>query len=182
MDLLDTINETLGLDVEEKDTKETNTHTEVNVQSLSNSVKSTIRTTGNFIIIIFVIAIIWKSFIYMVKFALGFHTGESPFAPGKSVEPPTKVKAEKPKSEYKVRIDKLLENAKDEKEAVLSLKTQVEKLYEKRDQLTGYARAEINKQLTDVGKYIAMFEEVQNERRRTKLNSHAKHVLDKVWD
>ena len=27
-----------------------------------------------------------------------------------------------------------------------------------------------------------MIEELQNERKRTELNSHAKHVLDKVWD
>lgn len=46
------------------------------------------------------------------------------------------MKAEKTTSTYVKRIDKLLENAKDEKEAVVSLKTQVEKLYEKRDQLT----------------------------------------------
>ena len=181
MDIVENINELLGLDVDEAESKETKPYTEVSAKSLSNSVDSVFKTTSSLIPVIFCLLIIWKCFWFVMRSAFRTSVGEPIFATDKPKEM-TDIKAEKSTSTYVKRIDKLLENAKDEKEAVVSLKMQVEKLYEKRDQLTGYACAEINRQLTDVGKYIAMFEEVQNERKRTELNSHAKHVLDKVWD
>ena len=131
---------------------------------------------------ILLIFIWWKIISYirnkMIRASLGQPLKPTP----KPITTHSEAKAEKPRSEYMVRIDKLLENAKDEKEAVKSLKVKIEQLYQRRDELTGYAQAEITTQLAKIGKYIAMFEEVQNERKRTELNSHAKHVLDKVWD
>jgi hypothetical protein len=182
MDIVEYVEDVLDLNFEKTKSKETKPYTEVKAsQDTTANAKSFVRTTSTLILMIFILFASWKIFCFFLRILLPMSHGTSPFATN-IPDDMEKVKAEKTTSTYVKRIDKLLENAKDEKEAVVSLKTQVEKLYEKRDQLTGYARAEINKQLTDVGKYIAMFEEVQNERKRTELNSHAKHVLDKVWD
>lgn len=183
MDIVEYVEDVLDLNFEKTKSKETKPHTEVKAsQDTTENAKSFVRTTSTLILMVFILFAAWKIFCFFLRLLLPMSHGTSPFATGTSMEKDAEVKPEKSTSTYIKRIDKLLENAKDEKEAVVSLKTQVEKLYEKRDQLTGYAHAEINKQLTDVGKYIAMFEEVQNERKRTELNSHAKHVLDKVWD
>lgn len=182
MDIVEYVEDVLDLNFEKTKSKETKPYTEVKAsQDTTENAKSFVRTTSTLILMVFILFASWKIFCFFLRILLPMSHGTSPFATN-IPDDMEKVKAEKKTSTYVKRIDKLLENAKDEKEAVVSLKTQVEKLYEKRDQLTGYARAEINKQLTDVGKYIAMFEEVQNERKRTELNSHAKHVLDKVWD
>jgi hypothetical protein len=63
---------------------------------------------------------------------------------------------------YSKRIDKLLETATDDKEAIESLQAQIERLYQKRDKLKGYARAEVTQQIAIMGKHATAFEQAHN--------------------
>ena len=63
---------------------------------------------------------------------------------------------------YSKRLDKLLETATDDKEAIESLKAQIERLCQKRDELKGYARAEVTQQIAIMGKHVTAFEQAHN--------------------
>lgn len=63
---------------------------------------------------------------------------------------------------YAQRIDKLLETATDDKEAIESLQAQIERLYQKRDKLKGYARAEVTQQIAIMDKHVTAFEQAHD--------------------